>query len=185
LTIRSAWTLPVLRTGLAGFIGWGCLGGLAFLVSFRTGDEFGLSAGGRGALLTAFGVLGILTARPVGQLVDRWGGPGSVAVGMISGGVLLAGVALMPTALTAGALWALAGVSSQFVLVGVNALALGGEGNRAGVVSVVQACRFLGAAATPVVLTPTYHANALASFLIPAALLIVGAPAALAHRRAS
>jgi MFS family permease len=181
--LRDTFRLPVLRIGLAGFIGWGCLGGLAFLISFRAGDAFGLSAGGRGVLLTAFGVAGILTARPVGRLVDRWGGPRSVAVGMISGGILLAGVGLVPSVVAAGVLWALAGVSSQFVLVGVNALALSGEGSRGGVVSVVQACRFLGAAATPVVFTPAYHADPLTAFLVPAGLLIAGTPAALAGRK--
>jgi MFS family permease len=181
--LRAAYTLPVLRTGLAGFVGWGCLGGLAFLVSFRAGDALGLAAGGRGVLLTAFGVAGILSARPVGNLVDRWGGPRSVAVGMLTGGALLAGVGVVPSAVVAGALWALAGVASQFVLVGVNSLALSGPGDRGGVVSVVQACRFLGAAATPVVFTPTYHASPLASFLVPVGLLFAGAPAALAGRR--
>jgi sugar phosphate permease len=115
--------------------------------------------------------------------VDRWGGPRSVAVGMISGGILLAGVGLAPSAIVAGVLWAIAGVSSQFVLVGVNALALSGEGSRGGVVSVVQACRFLGAGATPVVFTPAYHADPLTAFLVPAALLVVGAPVAVGGRR--
>ncbi|HEY1571609.1 MAG TPA: MFS transporter [Pseudonocardiaceae bacterium] len=182
-SLRTAYTVPVLRTGLAGFIGWGCLGGLAFLVSFRAADVFGLAAGGRGVLLTAFGIAGIVTARPVGHLVDRWGGPRSVAVGMLTGGALLAGVGLVPSAVAAGVLWALAGVSSQFVLVGVNSLALSGPGNRSGVVSVVQACRFLGASATPVVLTPTYHVSPLAAFLVPVGLLFAGTPAALAGRR--
>ncbi|HEX3651092.1 MAG TPA: MFS transporter, partial [Pseudonocardiaceae bacterium] len=181
--LRTAYTLPVLRTGLAGFIGWGCLGGLAFLISFRAADVLGLDATGRGVLLTAFGVAGILTARPVGNLVDRWGGPASVAVGMLTGGALLAGVGVVPSAVVAGLLWALAGVSSQFVLVGVNSLALSGPGDRSGVVSVVQACRFLGASTTPVVFTPTYHADPLASFLIPVGLLFLGTPAALAGRR--
>lgn len=181
--LRAAWRPSVLRIGLAGFIGWGCLGGLAFLVSFRAGDVFGLSAGERGVLLTAFGVAGILTARPVGHLVDRWGGRRAVVFGMISGGVLLAGVGLVPSVVVAGVLWALCGVVSQFVLVGVNTLALSGPG-RGGAVSVVQAFRFLGAAATPAVFTPAYHADPLASFLIPAGLLVIGTPAALVRRAA-
>ncbi len=180
--LRAAWRLPVLRTGLIGFIGWGCLGGLAFLVSFRAADRFGLSAQGVGVLLTTFGVAGILTARPVGRLVDRWGGPRSLVFGMAGGAVLLLGVGLVPSPVAAGVLWALCGVVSQFVLVGVNTLALSGPG-RGGAVSVVQACRFLGAAATPVVFTPVYHADPLASFLIPAALVLTGAPIALIGRR--
>jgi MFS family permease len=186
-TLRSAFRPAVLRIGVAGFLGWGCLGGLAFLVSFRAGDAFGLSAGGRGVLLTVFGIAGILTARPVGRLVDRWGGPRSVAVGMTCGAVLLAGVGLVPSSIVAGVLWGLCGVASQFVLVGVNSMALSGEGdlagNRGGAVSVVQACRFLGAAATPAVFTPAYHASPLASFLVPAGLLVAGTPSVLLGRR--
>jgi MFS family permease len=184
-TLRSAWRPAVLRIGVAGFLGWGCLGGLGFLVSFRAQDFFGLAAGGRGALLTVFGVTGILTARLVGQLVDRWGGRRSVVLGMTTGGLLLAGVGLVPSVAGAAVLWGLAGVSSQFVLVGVNSLALSSGGNRAGAVSVVQACRFLGAAATPAVFTPTYHADPLVSFLVPAGLLIAGTPAVLGRTRGS
>lgn len=182
-SLRSAWRPAVLRIGLAGFLGWGCLGGLSFLVSFRAQDAFGLSANGRGVLLTVFGVAGMLTARPVGQLVDRWGGPRSVAVGMLTGAVLLVGVGLVPNTLVVGAVWGLCGIASQFVLVGVNALALSRSGSKSGAVSVVQACRFLGAAAAPVVFTPTYHADPLTSFLVPAGLLVVGTPAALLRTR--
>jgi MFS family permease len=182
-TLRSAFRPAVLRIGLAGFLGWGCLGGLAFLVSFRAQDAFGLGAGGRGVLLTVFGVAGILTARLVGQLVDRVGGRRSVAVGMVVGAVLLVGVGLVGSAVAVGALWALCGVASQLVLVGVNSLALSSATNRAGAVSVVQACRFLGAAMSPVAFTSVYHAGPLLAFVLPAALLIAGTPSALVGRR--
>lgn len=182
-SMRSVWRPEVLRVGLAGFIGWGCLGGLAFLVSFRAQDAFGLSPGARGLLLTVFGVSGMLTARLVGRLVDRWGGRWSIAVGMVSGGLLLAGVGTVPSVLAAGALWTLCGISSQFVLVGVNAMVLSGGGNRGGAVSVVQAFRFLGAAVTPVAFTPAYHVSSLLAFLLPAGLLVAGTPAALVGGR--
>jgi hypothetical protein len=101
--------------------------------------------------------------------------------------VLLAGVGLVPSSIVAGVLWGLCGVASQFVLVGVNSMALSGDGdlagNRGGAVSVVQACRFLGAAATPAVFTPAYHASPLASFLVPAGLLVAGTPSVLLRRR--
>jgi MFS family permease len=182
-TLRSAFRPAVLRIGLAGFLGWGCLGGLAFLVAFRAQDAFGLGAGGRGVLLTVFGVAGILTARLVGQLVDRVGGRRAVAVGMLAGAVLLVGIGLVGSAVAVGALWALCGVASQSVLVGVNSLALSSGTNRGGAVSVVQACRFLGAAVTPAAFTPIYHAGPLLAFLIPAALLVTGTPSALLARR--
>jgi MFS family permease len=182
-SLRSVWRPSVLRIGLAGFLGWGCLGGLAFLVSFRAQDAFGLDPGGRGLLLTVFGVSGMLTARSVGHVVDRWGGHWSVAIGLLSGGVLLAGVGIVPSLLAAGVLWTLCGISSQFVLVGINALILTGSGNRGGAVSVVQAFRFLGAAAIPVAFTPAYHVSPLLSFLLPAGLLVAGTPTVLVGRR--
>jgi sugar phosphate permease len=92
-------------------------------------------------------------------------------------------VGTVPSVAVVAVLWALCGVASQLVLVGVNSLALSSTENRGGAVSVVQACRFLGAALTPAAFTPIYHANALTSFLLPAALLIAGIPSVLVGRR--
>lgn len=181
--LRTAWRPATLRIGLAAFLGWGCLGGLSFLVSFRAQDGFGLDAGARGALLTVFGVAGMLAARPVGNLADRWGGRRCVPLGMVAGAALVAAVGLLPWPVAVGVGWAACGVASQFVLVGVNSLALGGGDNRAGAVSVVQACRFLGAALAPVALTPAYHADGFVAFGVAAALLAAGAPVVLFGRR--
>jgi sugar phosphate permease len=125
----------------------------------------------------------MLTARLVGRLVDRWGGRWAVSLGMTVGAVLLTGVGLAPSAIAAGVLWALCGVASQLVLVGVNSLALSDGTNRGGAVSVVQACRFLGAAVTPAAFTPVYHAGPLLAFLLPAGLLVAGIPSVLVRRR--
>jgi hypothetical protein len=43
----------------------------------------------------------------------------------------------------------------------------------------VQAVRFGGGALSPVAITPIYHADPLAGFLVPAALLALAVPAAL------
>ncbi|MGH3621475.1 MAG: hypothetical protein ACRDQ5_06750 [Sciscionella sp.] len=58
----------VLRSGALAMVGWSCPGGCAFLVSSRAQDSFHLAAGTRGLLLTAFGVAGILTVRPVSRV---------------------------------------------------------------------------------------------------------------------
>jgi sugar phosphate permease len=117
--------------------------------------------------------------------VERWGGRRAVALGMITGAVLLAGVGTVPSAIVVAVLWAMSGMASQLVLVGVNSLALSSTENRGGAVSVVQACRFLGAAVTPAAFTPVYHASALTSFLLPAGLLVAGTPTVLLTRPAS
>jgi MFS family permease len=178
--LRSAWRPAVLRLGVAVLVGWACLGGVSFLVAFRLEDVFGLGAAARGLLLTGFGVLGLLCARPVGHLIDRIGGRTSAIIGAVAGAVPVALVGVLPSVAAVAVLWALAGVATQFLLVGVNAMVLSGHGeNRSGTISVVQAFRFFGLALTPVVLTPIYHVAPAAAFLLPAALLIVVVPLSL------
>ena len=183
-SLRSAWRPVVVRAGLAAALGWGCLAGLNFLLALRLEDAFDLSPGARGLVLTALGVAGILTARVIGGAVDRIGARRCVIVGALTGAVLVAGIGLVPVLAAVVALWALAGVSSQLVLVGVNALVLGEVGaNTGGAMSVVQALRFGGGSLAPVAITPIYHADPVAGFLAPAALLAAGVPALLATRR--
>jgi MFS family permease len=178
--LRSAWTGPVLRLGLVAGLGWGCLAGLNFLLALRLEEFFGLGAGPRGLVLTALGIAGILTARLIGGAVDRVGPRRCVLTGAIGGGVLVALIGAVPVLGVVVALWALGGICSQLILVGVNALVLGsGRPNSGGAVSVVQAVRFAGTAASPVVVTPVYHADPLAGFLVPAALLAAGVPTVL------
>jgi MFS family permease len=174
--LRTAWRPAVLVIGVVALVGWGCLGGVSFLVAFRMQDAFGLGAGERGLLLTGFGVLGLASARLVGRLIDRIGGRRSAVIGALIGAVPVALVGVLPSLVAVAVLWALAGVAAQFLLVGLNALILSGDGaNRGGAVSVVQAFRFTGAAFSPVAFTPVYHADPAAAFLLPASLLLVTA----------
>jgi MFS family permease len=168
----------VLRAGLVAAVGWGSLGGLAYLVALRMQDVFGLSAGPRGLLLTGFGIAGVLSARVAGGAIDRIGARRCVLLGGLAGGTLIAGVGLSPSLPLLAVLWAGAGVASQFVLVGLNALVLAfaPAGRRGGAVSVVQALRFLGGGAAPTVITPVYAASPVAGFLLPAALLVAALP---------
>jgi predicted MFS family arabinose efflux permease len=182
--LRAAWRPEVLRTAVVALVGWGCLGGLTFLVAFRTDDAFGLTASARGLLLTAFGVVGMLTARLVGRLIERTGARTAALVGGVVGAVPVALIGLVPWLPALALLWAVTGFLAQFLQVGLNALALTGTGgNPAGAVSVVQAFRFVGAAASPIAFTPVYHASAAAGFLLPAALLVTVTPLALLRRR--
>lgn len=181
--LRAAWRPAVLRAGLVALVGWGCLGGLTFLVAFRAEDSFGLGAAARGMLLTGFGVFSLLSARAVGRLIDRIGGRRSVVIGSLTSAVPVALVGLLPWLPAVAVLWAVAGVTAQFFLVGMNALVLSGDGpNRAGALSVVQSLRFTGAALSPVAFTPIYHASPVAAFLLAAVLLSVTAPVLLGRR---
>lgn len=178
--LRTALRPAVLRLGLAAAIGWGCIGGLNFLVALRLEDHFGLSAAGRGLVLTGLGAAGLLSAPLVGRGVDRVGARLSVLLGAGLGAAVVAGVGLAPTVWAVIVIWLLGGPATQLVLVGVNALLLGSAGtNPGGSMSVVQAVRFGGTAVVPVAIPPVYHADPLAAFLIPAALLAVVVPVAL------
>jgi predicted MFS family arabinose efflux permease len=178
--LRSAWTPAVLRAGVAAAVGWSCLAGLNFLVALRLEDEFALGAGARGVVLTGLGVAGLLTARIVGGGVDRIGARRSVLCGAGLGVLVVLGVGTAPSVWMIAAVWALGGVATQLVLVGVNALVLGGAGDNAGgSMSVVQAVRFGGGALAPAALTPVYGADPLVAFLVPAALLATAVPLAL------
>ncbi|MEN3266618.1 MAG: hypothetical protein V7646_3512 [Pseudonocardia sp.] len=178
--LRSAWHPAVLRAGLVAAVGWGCVAGLNFLVALRLEEEFGVSAGVRGLVLTGLGVAGLLTARLVGGGVDRIGARRSVLLGAAIGSLVVVGVGLAPVVWLVAVVWALGGVATQFVLVGVNAMVLrSATENPGGSMSTVQAVRFGGAALSPVALTPVYYADPVASFLLPAVLLAVAVPTIL------
>lgn len=177
--LRDAWRPSVLRLGLVAGLAWGALGGLSFLVALRVEDAFALGAGLRGALLTVFGVAGLLTARLVGAGVDRLGPRVVVRLGALAAAVLVAAIGGLPSVVAVAAVWALAGAAAQLVLVGVNALVL--RGGTAGGVSVVQALRFLGAAAAPAVFLAPYHLSPVAAFGL-AGVLLVGAAAMVPRR---
>ncbi|MFE9746544.1 MFS transporter [Saccharothrix saharensis] len=182
--LRSAWRPRTVRLAAVGFVGWGCLGGVSFLVALRLGDAFGLGAGQRGVVLTGFGLVGIGTARLTGWAIDRFGGRRCALSGAAVGGVLLVGVGLVPSVVAVGALWAVAGAFSQAVIVGLNALVLSSDdANRGGAVSVVQSWRFLGGAASPVAFVPLYHLDPASAFLVPAGLVLAVPPVLLLGRR--
>jgi predicted MFS family arabinose efflux permease len=181
--LRAAWSFDVVRSAVVALVAWAGLGGLAFLVAFRAADGFGFGAGERGLLLTVFGVAGMVTASVVGRLSDRIGGRTSALVGTMVAAVPIGLIGVVPSVVVVAVAWALAGCLAQFVQVGLNTLALTSDtGNPAGAVSVVQAFRFVGAAVAPVAFTPVYHHSPAAGFLLPAALLLVVSPFALARR---
>ncbi|MBM7775115.1 MFS family permease [Actinokineospora baliensis] len=182
-TLRSAWRPSVLKAGWLALAGWACLGGMSVLLAVRAEDAFGLSAAERGLVLTGFGVVGLLSARPVGRAIDRIGARRAVLIGSVAGAVPVALVGTLTWLPAVVVLWASTGVAAQLVLTGVNALVLGGDGpNRAGAVSVVQSLRFTGAAVSPLAFTPLYQVTPWLGFVVPAVLVTVSAVLLLGRR---
>ncbi len=183
-SLRTAMRPEVLRIGVVSALGAGCLTGLAFLVALRLEEQFDVGAGTRGLVLTGMGVAGLLTARMVGGRIDTVGPRRSVLLGTVIGALAVAGAGLAPDVWMIAVIWTTAGVATQLVLVGVNTLVLRSPaGNTGGSMSVVQAVRFGGSALSPVAVTPIYHADPLAGFLIPAALMATLIPVALPRDR--
>ncbi|RLK59127.1 MFS transporter [Actinokineospora cianjurensis] len=184
-TLRSAWRPHVLKAGWLAMVGWACLGGMSVLLALRAEETFGLSAAERGLVLTGFGVVGLLSARPVGRAIDRIGGRRAVLIGSVAGAVPVALVGTLNWLPAVALLWALTGISAQLVLTGVNSLVLGGDGpNRAGAVSVVQSLRFTGAAVSPLAFTPLYQVESWLGFVVPAVFVSTSAVLLLGRRRA-
>lgn len=171
----------VLWSCAVAFVAGGCLAGLSFLVAFRLDDTFALSPGIRGLLLTAYGVAGILGARPVGTAADRLGRRRTVGGGLLVGGAAVAAMALTDSLPAVVAAWAVAGLSAQSVLVGVNSAVLSGS-PRGGAISVVTSLRFAGMALSPAAFTGLYHADPVLGFVVPACVLAATVPAAAALR---
>lgn len=178
--LGSAMRPDIVRIGLVGALGWGLLAGSNFLVALRLEEDFGVSAATRGLVLTGLGVVGLLCARLVGSAVDRIGPRRSVLIGAGIGALVVVGIGTVPAVWMIAAVWAVGGLATQLVLVGVNATVLvPGRENAGGAMSVVQAVRFGGGALTPVALTPIYHADPLAAFLVPAAAIVLLVPPVL------
>jgi MFS family permease len=167
--VRTALRPAVLRTGVVAALGWGCLAGLNFLVAVHLEERFGADAGTRGLVLTAIGVAAPLSARLVGGGVDWVGARRCVLLGAALGALVVAGMGLAPTVWLVVLAWAVGGVATQLVLVGVTGMVLGPvQEFPGGATSVVQAIRFGGGALSPLAFTPVYDAAPLAGFLLPA-----------------
>ncbi|EHR51055.1 arabinose efflux permease family protein [Saccharomonospora marina XMU15] len=182
--LRDAWTRSIVLPGLLALVGWACLSGISFLVAFRLEDTFELTSAVRGLVLTGFGVAGFLTARLVGSAADRFGVRVAGFTGLVAGAALVSAAGLVGTVPAVAASWALAGVAAQLVIVAVNVSVVSGRSRgRGGAISAVQALRFLGMAAAPALFTAPYRFDPVLGFVVPAALLALVAPAALALRR--
>lgn len=173
--LREAWHPVVLLAGGVCFVAWMSSAGLPFLVSLRLDDAFGLSSGARGLVLTGYGIAGAVAARLTGSAVDRLGARAMLSTGLLLAALVVGSVGVLTYLPLVVAVWAVAGVCGQLILVGINSTVLArAEGG--GAISVVTAWRFLGMAAAPAVFTAPYRHDPALGFAIPALLLLLTIP---------
>lgn len=158
--------------------------GLMLLAALVASDRFGLSPAGRGAVVAAFGVAGLLTGTVSGHLADRFG---LIPVGAAA--LVLLGVAT-GFALDAPWVWllvvlvAVAGVAATAVRVLTQTLGIRSTpSNPSGAMSMTLAVQFLGTALAPTLL-PVYDRSAFLAGLVAGAVSLVGAAIITSGRRA-
>ncbi len=144
--------------------------GLLLLVALMGGDRFGLGPDGRGLVVAAFGLAGLVGGSFLGRLADRVGitrfGIGALLV--LSAGTALTGQAT--TIIVLVALVAFGGAASTACRVVVNTLAVTSTpANRGGATSITLAWQFLGSALAPLVFLPIYRGGAGVGLLATAA----------------
>jgi MFS family permease len=158
--LRDAFNRRSSIVAAAGFLAFLAINGVAFLVSLRAADRFGLDTTARGLLLAGFGLAGVVAGRPAGGLVDRLGPRPVVLGGALASGVSIALLGLAGNVVALAAAWIAAGVASQFIWAGLNTLAVrSSPENRGGAISVVGAFKFAGNAIAPLMWLPVYLAR--------------------------
>jgi MFS family permease len=164
--LRAVLTRRVGVLSAAAFAGYAGVTSLGFLVALRCSDDFGLGSSARGAVLAGFGVAGMVTGRPSGELVDRLGRIAVTVAGAIACALLVALIGAAGSVATLAVLWLGAGAASSLIWAGLNTLTIEAvPANRAGATSVISAFKFAGNAAAPAMWLPLYATDVRLAFL--------------------
>lgn len=145
-------------TCLVGFCLYETAYGVMLLASLRAGDHFGLSPGGAGMVVAAFGIAGLVGGSALGRLAARVGMIrfGTASLLALAGAAALAGQVGGLLALVA--VVAACGICSTGARIVVNTLAVTSTpANRGGATSITLAGLFLGSAAAPLICLPMYR----------------------------
>ena len=172
---RVRWVPTLVHMVTSFVVGVGIIG-LGFLTSLQVGDAFGLGPVGRGLVVMCGGTAAFFASRRIGAMADRYG----VKAVLVSSG-LLAAVALSilpvaPWAWVAALAWAAAVMAAQGMQATVNLAVINAPGGSS-LISTVQAFRFGGSAAAPVLFLPIYLGIGGAAFWVSAAALVLAAVA--------
>ncbi|WIM68485.1 MFS transporter [Corynebacterium breve] len=161
--VRAMFTLFAVGSGVIG---------MSFVVSLLVGERFDAGPVTRGAIVMVGGLTAFLFARILGHWADTFGPRPVLIGGLLVGGVALLAVAMAPTMWLLAVAWGLAVLAVQGTQIAVNLLVLRAPGGST-MVSTVQAFRFFGNAATPLVFLPIYHQSHLGGFAAAAGGLFI------------
>lgn len=148
--------------------------GMSVVVALYVGERFDADAVTRGAVVMIGGLTAFLFARFVGGLADTHGPRTVLLGGLLVAAVTLVALVATPSLILFAVLWGIAVLAAQAVQVGINMLVLRAPGG-ASMLSTVQAFRFFGNSATPLVILPLLGVSPWLGFSTAAVILIAAA----------
>ena len=163
---RVQW-LPTIIHMFSGFIvGIGIIG-LGFMTSLHVGDKFDLDPAARGLVIMCGGLAAFFASRKIGDMADKFGVRAVLIVSALIATVTLAVLPIAPWIILVAVLWAISVAAAQGIQATVNLAVIGSPGGSS-LLSTVQAFRFFGSAAAPVVFLPIYMGIGSAAFWVSA-----------------
>ena len=171
--VRVAPTLVHMATSFV--VGCGIIG-VGFMTSLYVGDAFGLGPVGRGLVVMAGGAAAFFASRRIGAMADQYGATTVLVASGVIAAVALFVLPIAPWAVLVALLWAVAVASAQGIQATINLTVIEGPAGSS-LISTVQAFRFFGSAAAPVLFLPIYTGIGGAAFWVSSAALVLAAAA--------
>lgn len=171
--VRVVPTLTHMATSFV--VGCGVIG-LGFMTSLHVGEVFGLGPVGRGLVIMAGGTAAFLASRRIGAMADRYGIPNVLVLSGVLAASALFILPVAPWVVLVALVWAAAVMAAQGMQATINLAVIRGPAGSS-LISTVQAFRFFGSAAAPVLFLPIYTGVGGAAFWVSSAALVLAAAA--------
>ncbi|MEU8382556.1 MFS transporter [Streptosporangium sp. NPDC048865] len=174
---RSLLRRDVGLLAVGGFVSYLGAAALPFMVALYLNDSLHVGPGLTGVALLGFGVAGLLLGPAWGSLNQRFGARMCGVVAAVATAAFVALVGVTGTAWTLALCWTAAGAASSMLTIALQNLTVRAvRGNRGGVLSVVSAFRFAGAALAPAAWLPLYHGGGVTAFAVAGASVLLALP---------